>query len=113
MSYGIKGIGVDNKLGEPVTFVEINFEGIVINRSSGEKGIIPLEYLEEYNADNSDFRIGERFDAFPVIHKHKGGRREQQMMDGFPVYHVYKKPGEKERIVAEAEEFLLRVRPQC
>lgn len=85
MSYGIGGF-YNGSLSELATVIEISQEGIIISLSSEDKGIIPLDYLERYNADASDFRVGESFGVFKEINKYKGGRKEEQMLNGLPVF---------------------------
>lgn len=86
MSYGIKGTVNNDYIVEYATVTEINSDGIIISLSSGNDGIIPVAYLEHHNTNISEFCVGERFDVFPVVKKHKGGRREHETMRGFPVF---------------------------
>lgn len=85
MSYGIGGSQKNNDVGKIGTVDRIDPDGIIISLESGNKGIVPLEYMEPNNLDVSDFRVGERFTVFPVVKKKKGGRREIQLLNDLPV----------------------------
>ncbi len=86
MSYGMGGMGDNQKPGITATVVALNPDGVIISLPEGAHGIIPLEYLERHDVTVSDFRVEESFIVYQAITKHKGGRRETQMLNGLPVF---------------------------
>ena len=78
MSYGMGGMGDNQKPGITATVAALNPDGVIVSHSEGAHGIIPLEYLERHDVTVSDFRVGESFIVYPAITKHKGGEEERR-----------------------------------